>query len=474
MSLTWRRSRITGAGLVAAQYDLTLERQTTMDNTLFIPGIANPVSEINQLLFGQGQQGTFIAPSLTASLISGSTFGTGVETLPDLSPRNNPFSQANSGNRAAWFREPKTGRRNLLIRTQEFNDTAWTKTNVTITPNAVTAPDGTLTAALMVNDSTNGEHRVLPASTVSVSGAGTATVFAKAGTASFISVGVNGFANSAAVFNLDTGVISNQGAFVTNSSMVDAGNGWYRCRVTVSTSVNRCIVNMGETAADAVPQVNSIGTGKNVFIWATQLEAGSTATAYQRVTTAFDVTEAGQRDCFGVRADGIDDGYATAGNVDFSGTDAVTIFAAMRKVGTTSATFCELSVQADTNNGAFYLRAPLSSTDSYDVLSRGTANARLVPTAFPSPITNILTAQFRISTDFANLRVDGTSVLSVSTDQGSGNYGNYPLFLMARNNTTSRFNGDLYALIIAGGSYPLSTIQRVERLLSRITPTVNL
>jgi len=36
------------------------------------------------------------------------------------------------------------------------------------------------------------------------------------------------------------------------------------------------------------------------------------------------------------------------------------------------------------------------------------------------------------------------------------------------------FNGNLYALIVAGGSYPLSTIQRVERLLSRITPTVNL
>jgi len=51
MSLTWRRSRITGAGLVAAQYDLTLERQTIMDNILFIPGLA--VSEITKLVRSQ-------------------------------------------------------------------------------------------------------------------------------------------------------------------------------------------------------------------------------------------------------------------------------------------------------------------------------------------------------------------------------------------------------------------------------------
>jgi hypothetical protein len=70
--------------------------------------------------------------------------------------------------------------------------------------------------------------------------------------------------------------------------------------------------------------------------------------------------------------------------------------------------------------------------------------------------------------------VNGAQVGSVLSDQGTGNYGNYPLYLFRRGGTTLPFNGNLYALIVAGGSYPLSTIQRVERLLSRITPTVNL
>jgi hypothetical protein len=455
MSLTYQRSRITGAGLVAAQYDLTLERQTIMDNILFIPGIANPVAEIRQLLFGAGQPGGGWIPSFSQAMIAANSFGSGVTDILDLSGNNNPFSQATPSSRGAWFREPKTGRRNLLLHTEQFDNVIWVAGNSSSTDPTVTinqlGPDGVLNAVRLDFPTEVGANQSFWGQTI-----GNDLVSNTDGYASVMMRSISGTANN---------VVLRSGGTEQTVSVTEQ---WQEFTLQKSISnVTRDIQIKNR------PSVSGNGDSFSILLAKPQFER-TAFTAYQRVTTAFDVTESGQRDCFGVRADGIDDGYATAGNVDFSGTDAVTIFAAMRKVGTTSATFCELSVQADTNNGAFYLRAPLSSTDSYDVLSRGTANARLVPTAFPSPITNILTAQFRISTDFANLRVDGTSVLSVSTDQGSGNYGNYPLFLMARNNTTSRFNGDLYALIIAGGSYPLSTIQRVERLLSRITPTVNL
>ena len=73
------------------------------------------------------------------------------------------------------------------------------------------------------------------------------------------------------------------------------------------------------------------------------------------------------------------------------------------------------------------------------------------------------------------MRLNGTQVATSATDQGTGNNATGVLNLGFRNGGASNFlNGNLYALIVAGGSYPLSTIQRVERLLSRITPTVNL
>ena len=482
MSLTYQRSRITGAGLVAAQYDLTLERQTIMDNILFIPGIANPVSEINQLLFGQGQQGTFIAPSLTASLISGSTFGTGVETLPDLSPRNNPFSQANSGNRAAWFREPKTGRRNLILHSQDRGDAYWVNINTSVTPNAAIAPDGTLTADKIIVD--NGET-FSTFNTTNRSGALTLEVglryivsfFAKPdgfdrvsvrmstgtsmGTSPILSKVVN------MEDNTDTGTI---GSYLGRTP---AANGYFRYffrTIQAATDTNY----LATTSFDSVATVGNGVDG--VLVWGIQIEPENPElfpTAYQRVTTAFDVTEAGQRDCFGVRADGTDDEYATA-SIDFTGTNKVTVFAAIRKQSDAGVgSLLHLGAGA-TAEGLFAMIAPSSgSANNYRFRSRGNTNADSTATSFTSPTTNILTGIGDIGGPLSQIRVDGVVRGTNTNSQGPGNYRNDVLYLFQRNGLTP-FNGNLYALIVAGGSYPLSTIQRVERILSRITPTVNL
>jgi hypothetical protein len=210
-----------------------------------------------------------------------------------------------------------------------------------------------------------------------------------------------------------------------------------------------------------------------VLIRLPQCEPGTARTAYQRVTTAFDVTESGQRDCYGVRADGTDDGYATAGNVDFTGTPRVTVFAAVRKSSdATSGIIAELS--NGSGEGRFALLGPSTNTTStFEYFSRGTAFSSLVRSLLPAPTTRVITCQSDISLPNLILRVDGVQTQTTSS-HGSGNYGSYPLYLLSRGGTSAPFNGNLYALIVAGGSYPLSTIQRVERILSRITPTVNL
>jgi len=395
--------RITGASLVngayelatagGADYELQTERQTIMDNILFIPGIANPVSEINQLLFGQGQQGTFIAPSLTASLISGSTLGTGVETLPDLSPRNNPFSQATPSSRAAWFREPKTGRRNLL------NATA------TLSTQSVTV------AAVQ--------------KTLSFRGTGTVTLSGASTAGPLVGTGVNDIVS-----------------------------------LTFTPSAGSLTLTVSGTVNDA------------------QLNAGATRGAYQNVVSAFDITESGQRDCFGVRADGIDDFYTTAGNVDFSGTNKVTVFAAVRKAAEgTSGCIVELGPTAEINSGSFGNFAPTgTATNSTNSFYRGASafvnNA--TTNSLTAPVNAIITSRFNLADSINEQRINGNTIATATSLTGGGNFRNDILYLFRRGGTTLPFNGNLYALIVAGGSYPLSTIQRVERILSRITPTVNL
>jgi hypothetical protein len=240
------------------------------------------------------------------------------------------------------------------------------------------------------------------------------------------------------------------------------------------------IVTTAATTTDG-----GIGTGNFVITLATsgdeidlafpQAELGSTPTPYQRVTTAFDVTEAGQRDCYGVRGDGIDDGYATAGNVDFSGTPRVTVFAAVRKLSDAALSSVVSLPPSGTGNQRFGMRAPQGASDRYGYVSQGTSLQFLTTTSssFNAPNTSILTGESDISAPLIRLRINGNLIAENSLSQGSGNYQNAALQLLSHSGSAF-FNGNLYALIVAGGSYPLSTIQRVERILSRITPTVNL
>src|SRR6056297_1427264 len=51
-------------------------------------------------------------------------------------------------------------RTNLLQYSEEFNNAAWIKDNVTITPNDAVAPDGTTTADKLVEDTSSSQHRI--------------------------------------------------------------------------------------------------------------------------------------------------------------------------------------------------------------------------------------------------------------------------------------------------------------------------
>jgi hypothetical protein len=49
---------------------------------------------------------------------------------------------------------------NLLLQSQTFDNAYWTKTNITVTANSTTAPDGTTTAESILETATTGQHQV--------------------------------------------------------------------------------------------------------------------------------------------------------------------------------------------------------------------------------------------------------------------------------------------------------------------------
>ena len=164
--------------------------------------------------------------------------------------------------------------------------------------------------------------------------------------------------------------------------------------------------------------------------------------------------------------DGIDDFLAT-GNIDFTQTDKIGVFSGMNK-NTNAATgiFVETSLNTNTNNGCFYLAAPVTTGMATVTFNpKGTAQTS-VTINLPAASNTVLTAQSDISGSMATMRKDGVAAGSSSSSQGSGNYGNYPLYIGRRGGTSLPFTGYLYGLIIRGALTDAAGITSTEKYLA--------
>jgi len=171
--------------------------------------------------------------------------------------------------------------------------------------------------------------------------------------------------------------------------------------------------------------------------------------------------------------DGTDDSLLT-NSVDFTATDKMTVWAGLRKLSDAALSMLvENSTNGETSNGAFLLYAPgpTPATRKYTFTSRGTALAIAHATnaAFTAPVTNVLTGIGDISGDIVTLRINAVQAATDTTDQGTGNYGNYPLYIGRRNNATLPFNGNLYSLIIRGAQSTDSQISATESWVNQKT-----
>ena len=160
----------------------------------------------------------------------------------------------------------------------------WNKYQATITSNTTTAPNGTLTADSIIDNSANDVHIAYQDRAGIVAGTYTISAYAKASTLSHINLqwydGTTFYTSNA--FNLSNGTTTG-----ANQSIESVGNGWYRCIFTFTTTVSGTqyayvMTNNGTSNV-------YIGTGQSVFIWGYQLNIGSTAKPYFPTTDRLNV-----------------------------------------------------------------------------------------------------------------------------------------------------------------------------------------
>jgi hypothetical protein len=188
-------------------------------------------------------------------------------------------------NRGLLIEEART---NGLFPSQEFN--SWSFQNATVTANAVAAPDGTTTADTLTDDAAVANHIAYASSATSSAGDYTFSVYAKAGTLSWLQLHYEGSAETGytyfANFNLSTGALGNKHASVT-SRIEPLANGWFRCSMIKTVAANAwlnhiiCLMN-----SDGVVRLSYSGGGGTLHLWGAQWEAGAYPTSYIPTTSA--------------------------------------------------------------------------------------------------------------------------------------------------------------------------------------------
>lgn len=163
--------------------------------------------------------------------------------------------------------------------------------------------------------------------------------------------------------------------------------------------------------------------------------------------------------------DGSDDSLATSSFTP--GTDKAQVFAGVRKLSdAATGVLLESSAAVSTNSGALQIAAPVSAgAANYSFSSKGSAlgSASYTNATVTAPVTTVLTGLGDISGDSATLRTNGTQVAQATTDQGTGNYLAYPLYIGRRAGTSLPFNGRLYGLIVRfGANLDTATISSAE------------
>ena len=181
---------------------------------------------------------------------------------------------------------------NLFTWSEMFSDALWVKGFSSITSNTTTAPNGTLTADTLTADGTLNNHRLQQGFTTVIGTAYTTSFYIKKNTNNFAQIYylAAGFSSTAfANFDLNNGVVGTIGAGTT-ASIQDVGDGWYRCRITVTAGASAsggANVSIVTSATSTRSESNTLNT--SIFVWGAQLVEGTLARDYLRTETRLNI-----------------------------------------------------------------------------------------------------------------------------------------------------------------------------------------
>jgi hypothetical protein len=175
-------------------------------------------------------------------------------------------------------------RTNLALRSEEFDNAYWTKSNSTIVQNDEIAPDGTLTADKLVENTNLDQHFVAKISLGLSTNIYTCSVYLKAAERQQISLFIDAGLGRRTVFiDLLTGAIGAASPDIV-VKVQNVGSGWFRC--SIAQNRPSALLNFVITTAVNSSNIFAGDSASGVYVWGAQIEAGDSPTSYIPTTTA--------------------------------------------------------------------------------------------------------------------------------------------------------------------------------------------
>lgn len=184
-------------------------------------------------------------------------------------------------------------RTNLLLRSQEFDTTAWSnRVGLSISANAINAPNDTLTADRVIENSANSDHYFYQTVSVTAGTTYTISLFVKNNGRRYCYL-LDGYTANGRFFDIQEGLVL--GNFIGSSvgNIESLSNGWYRISITVTSSGSLMSLYFGLSNNGTSPVYTGDGTS-GFYIWGAQLEQSGYVTPYIPTTSTAVTTSLGE------------------------------------------------------------------------------------------------------------------------------------------------------------------------------------
>ena len=180
-------------------------------------------------------------------------------------------------------------RKNAALRSEEFDDAYWLKSESSISANATTAPDGTMTADKLVENSDIAEH-YLERTFTAQAGTWVTSFKVKAGErthGALVAIHVGETTTTTPIlFNLEAGTIAAPSGRVTATSIAAEENGFYKVQITFTTTAAvSSLRSRLQLTNDAGNFVYTGDGASGFYVWGGKFEADE-ETDYIKTTAA--------------------------------------------------------------------------------------------------------------------------------------------------------------------------------------------